>query len=171
MSGIKAWGVPLYTSTELLEEFKGSTLFPDTSSDTVIVVGADTFVWAKATKKIGPKKLYLIVDTPIICRGAGLELNGIVYQPYGRYMKAPLKHKPPESEWALPQLNSGEVLKRNAKRIQNLVKMSKGAVLKSKHPFNTALSKVKEADAAKRKAKKAEKAEDETPQLAAERDE
>ena len=168
---IKAWGVPLYTSDELLKKFKGSTLFPDTSGDTVVIVGADTFVWGKATKRIGSKKLYLVVDTPIICRGTGLELNGVVYQPYGRYAKAPLKKKAPEGDWSLPELNSGEVLKRNAKRIENLVKLSKGAVLKSKHPFNTALAKVKEADAAKRKAKKAEKVEDEMPQLVAEREE
>lgn len=170
MSGIKAWGVPLYTSAELLEKFD-ATLFPDTSGDNVVVVGADTFVWAKATGKVKPGKLFLIIDTPIICRGAGLELNGVVYQLYGRYGKAPLTKKPPKSDWSLPALNSGEVLKRNAKRIQNLVKLSKGAVLKSKHPFNTALQKVKEADAAKRKAKKAEKVEDEAPQLAAEREE
>jgi hypothetical protein len=168
---IKAWGVPLYTSIELLKKFKGSTLFPDTSGDTVIVVGADTFIWAKATKKLDDKTLYLVIDTPIICRGAGLELNGVVYQIYGRYCKAPLTKKPPSDSWSLPKLNSGEVLKRNAKRIENLVKMSKGAVLKSKHPFNTALQKVKGADTAKRKAKKAGKAEDETPQLAAERTE
>lgn len=170
-SAIKAWGVPLYTSAELLYKFKGSTRFPDITGDTVIVVGADTFVWAKAKKLLTGKKLYLVVDSPIILRGCGLELNGIVYLQYGRYTKAPLKHKPPETDWSLPQLNSGEVLKRNAKRIENLVKMSKGSVLKSKHPFNTALSMVKEADAAKRKAKKAEKAEEDVPQLAAERDE
>lgn len=170
MSALKAWGVPLYTSAELLEKFS-ATLFPDTSGDNVVVIGADTFVWGKATGKIKPGKLYLVVDTPIICRGAGLELNGCTYQLYGRYAKSPLTKKPPKSDWSLPKLNSGEVLKRNAKRIENIVKMSKGAVLKSKHPFNTALQKVKEADAEKRKAKKAEKVEDETPQLAAEREE
>lgn len=169
---IKAWGVPLYTSAELLKKFKDSTLFPDTSGDTVVVVGADVFVWAKATKKLSSSKLYLIVDTPIICRGTGLQLNGVVYQLYGRYGKAPLTKKPPADGWELPALNSGEVLKRNAKRINNLVTASKGAVLKSKKPFNEALRNVKEADAAKRKAKKAEKeAEDEAPQLAAEREE
>lgn len=168
---IKAWGVPLYTSAELLEKFKGSTLFPDTSGDTVVVVGADVFVWAKATKKLSTSKLFLVVDTPIICRGAGLELNGTVRQAYGRYTKAPLTRKPPKEGWSLPQLNAGEVLKRNAKRINNLVKLSKGSVLKSKHPFNAALLKVKEDEAAKRKAKKTGKAEDETPQLTAEREE
>lgn len=169
---IKAWGVPLYTSSELLKKVKGSTLFPDTSGEHVIVVGADVFVWAKATKKLSEKKLFLVVDTPIILRGCGLELNGVIYQLYGRYAKAPLTKKPPAEGWTLPNLNAGDVLKRNAKRINNLVTQSKGAVLKSKHPFNEALRKLKEADAAKRKAKKAEKeAEDEVPQLAAEREE
>jgi hypothetical protein len=169
---IKAWGVPLYTSTELLKKFSGSTLFPDTSGETVVVVGADVFVWAKATKKLSSSKLFLVVDTPIICRGTGLELNGVVYQLYGRYGKAPLVKKPPKEGWTLPNLNAGDVLKRNAKRINNLVEASKGAVLKSKKPFNEALRSVKEADAAKRKAKKAEKeALDEVPQLAAEREE
>lgn len=168
---IKAWGVPLYTSSELLKKFKGSTLFPDTSGDTVVVVGADVFVWAKATKKLSSSKLFLVVDTPIICRGTGLQLNGVVYQLYGRYGKAPLTKKPPAEGWELPALNSGEVLKRNAKRINNLVTASKGTVLKSKKPFNDALREVKAKDAAKRKAKKEEKAEDEAPQLAAEREE
>lgn len=168
---IKAWGVPLYTSAELLLKFKGSTLFPNMSGETVVVVGTDVFVWAKATKKLTHDKVYLVVDTPILCRGAGLPLNGVTYLPYGRYAKAPLTKKLPKEGWSLPDLNSGEVLKRNAKRVNNLVKQSSGAPLKSKLPFNEALREVKAKDAAKRKAKLEKKSEDEAPVMAAEREE
>jgi hypothetical protein len=149
----KVWGVPLYSSTELLKKFKGSTLWPDVSGDTVIVIGADTMVFARNEKLLSAKKLYLCVDVPIVLKGACIPLNGAVYQNF-RHMRVPLKKTEPEPWTPNPTLNAVQVLERNAKRVTGLVKAKGGDKgLKSMSPWHEALNKIKGSEATKRKTK------------------
>jgi hypothetical protein len=151
----------MYTSAEVKEKFSGdASVFPNTTGEIVIVVGADVFTYAVAKKMVEEDKLYMVIDSPILLRGAGLQMNGVLSLPYGRHFKAPLSKKPPRRRWAFPNgMNAGQVLKRNAKRIDKLVKDSKGKALKSgAMPFHDALIAVKKTNAdamtAKKEAKK-----------------
>lgn len=171
----KVWGVPLYSSIELLEKFKGSTLFPDVSGKVVIVPGADTLMWLHS-KKLLTDKLYLCIDSPILLRGAGLPLNGAQYQSLGLYFRAPLKKSDPEPWSPSKVFNAVQVLSRNAKRVENLVEIHKktsGKGIKSMTPWHKALNKVKDAEFQKRKDKGAgvKEEQDEAVTVAKERDE
>jgi hypothetical protein len=153
---LKVWGVPLHTSTEVLKKFKNSSLWPDCKASTVVIVGADTLVYAIGTKKLKDSKLYLVIETPIILRQMGIPLNGALYQGLGIYNKTTLKTKDPEPWVPNKELNTVQVMARNAKRIDGLVKLSKGKLLEASGNWLDNLNKVKDKEADKRKAAKEE---------------
>ena len=151
---ILAWGTPLYTSTELQEELKSATVFPDVSGPQVIIVGADTLVFARDKNKLTTDTVYFVIDTPGILKGAGLPLNGCSVLPYGRYTKATLIKKAPKEPWVLPDLISGGLLERNALRVDSLFKQSKKLGVGKKGSWHKRLRDKQTAIRALRKPKK-----------------